>query len=319
MDQIKALGSDLLQTIAPSYKMLGDILNEPDNASAIRATKRETFSYGAHERHNLDVYTPSPSTPNPAGDGPRPVFLFVYGGGFATGAKNLPDVEGDLVYANIGSFIADRLGFETIIIDYTLVHHGARYPSGGNELDMAINWLERRDAGKRRRDIYVMGNSAGGVHVFTWLLEQPFQQTVQRLTAGQGVLKLKALLPLGSPFRWPEETAEYRLRGALIDYYGDKTRVVEEAPVRVLEKVVSGYGGERKWPPVLVIVSELDPDYIKDSGLEFLDIWKKAGGTGTYWVLEGHNHLSPALTLGTQTEELEKWGYELGERIQELK
>ncbi len=82
MDQIGSFGSDIVPIIFPTYKLLGDILNKSENASAIRATKRETFSYGPNERHVLDLFTPSASAPNPAREGPRPVLLFVYGGGF---------------------------------------------------------------------------------------------------------------------------------------------------------------------------------------------------------------------------------------------
>lgn len=318
MDQIRALGNNLVETIVPTYTLLGNILNEPENASRIRATKRETFSYGPHERHALDLFTPSSSTGQHTKTGEHPVMLFVYGGGFMTGSKNLEAVAGELVYANLGSFFAESLSFEIIIMDYTLVQHGARYPSGGNEIDLVTKWLEKRYEGKPKRDFYIMGNSAGGVHVFTWLLEQRFQQTVQRLSKGEGALKLKALVPLGSPFRWPPENEQYQLREALEQYYGDSTKVKTKSPTSVLEREVSDQDGQILWPPVLLIVSELDPDYIRESGQEFLQLWKKAGGKGSHWVLDGHNHLSPVLVLSTHRNDLEKWGYDLIDRIHEL-
>ena len=307
-----------METIVPTYKLLGDILNESDNASKIRATKRETFSCGPHERHTLDLFTPSLSSPHQKENVRRPVMLLVYGGGFVTGSKNLPDVSGELVYANLGSFFAETHGFDTIIMDYTLVQHGARYPSGGNEIDLAIKWLEKRNDEKPQKDFYIMGNSAGGVQVFTWLLEQRFQQTIRRLCTGEGALRLRALLPLGAPFRWPQENEQYQLREALAQYYGDLTAVETKSPINLLEQAVIGQARQISWPPVLVIVSENDPEYIRESGQEFLKLWKKAGGKGNYWVLDDHNHLSPVLVLATQRKELEKWGYDMLERIQGL-
>ncbi|KAL2061090.1 hypothetical protein VTL71DRAFT_9142 [Oculimacula yallundae] len=321
MDKIQTFGDELASTILPSYKLFSDILNRPENARAIHATKRETLSYGPHQRHLLDLFTPRNSAVNPGGDGPRPIFIFVYGGGFKVGNRTIPEVEGGLAYANVGSFMADKLGYETIIMDYKTIDHGAKYPSGGDEIEMVMAWLEKRYASKARRDVYIMGNSAGAAHVMTWLFEPAYDETVKRLTAAQGDLCLKGVAATGGPFRWyHKDMTDTFLQSILVTYYGDEKQVDENAPTEVAKRAVDSSGGNftKTRPPILVAVSEFDPEYMRRSGKEFMEIWKAAGGKGEHWILKGHNHISPVLCMGTGGEREEAWAHETMRRLQDL-
>jgi hypothetical protein len=108
------------------------------------------------------------------------------------------------------------------------------------------------------------------------------------------------------------------LRDGLVKYYGNEESIDGNEPMNLMKKAVDSSAGEMIWPPILVTVSELDPEYIVKSSREFADAWTEVGGKGSYWVLEGHNHLSPVLCLGTGGEKEEAWGYELVKRMQEL-
>lgn len=77
--------------IPGTFKVHGDLLYEPARSSAIHNTNYETHSYGSHERHKLDMYTPSRSTAGPADPNHEPILGFFYGGGFIMGDRILPE------------------------------------------------------------------------------------------------------------------------------------------------------------------------------------------------------------------------------------
>lgn len=56
--------------------------------------------------------------------------------------------------------LLEKHRFETIIIDYRLVKHGAKFPSGTEDLDRALNWIDQRYSGLNR-DAYVLGIPPG--------------------------------------------------------------------------------------------------------------------------------------------------------------
>ncbi len=55
-------------------------------------------------------------------------------GPFVMDDRNMGATPGDLAYRNLGCFFAEKLGIEAIIMDYRLLSHGAKYPSGGNDI-----------------------------------------------------------------------------------------------------------------------------------------------------------------------------------------
>ncbi|MFG3756192.1 hypothetical protein ACGE32_28090, partial [Klebsiella pneumoniae] len=81
--------------IATQLKEMGRVI-DPPKVGAIygRLQQQEPFpgirierdiKYGSAERHRLDVFTPET-----VGGGPRPVLIFVHGGGFVAGDKHTP-------------------------------------------------------------------------------------------------------------------------------------------------------------------------------------------------------------------------------------
>lgn len=65
------------------------------------------------------------------------------------------------------------------------------YPSGGEDVALFMKWLQTsellKDGG---RDVYFLGNSAGGSHVTTFLFDQTFlEERKQYVHAGQGYLE----------------------------------------------------------------------------------------------------------------------------------
>lgn len=299
-----------MDVIGPTFEIFGNKLSQTTTAAAIRSVKRQTFRYGSHDRHVLDLYTPSTTAATP----PSPILFFIYGGGFVTGKRVLSEFDDDLVYCNLGYFMAEKLGYETVIIDYSLLEHGATFPSGAQEIEAALQWvrtnLAPRSLGASTRDLYLLGNSAGGVNLASWLFLDEFARSVTSLTRAEEGLHLRVVAILSSAYVW---TPEAGMKDILVQYYGSVTASEELSPLPLMQRAKKAT--DRAWPHVLVMVSELDPQFVIESSQDFMREWRQVGGSGEYWKLAGHNHISPPLALGCGDADAEAWGYEFGERL----
>lgn len=317
MDIIGPIGRDIMASFGPTFQAYGDMLLQPENVSKIQAAKRETFSYGSPERQKLelDLYTPSDLAPKPASNKSRPILIFAYGGAFISGGKILEAVPDDLVYKNLGYFFAEELGFDTVVMDYRLLGHGAKFPSGGEDVDGVMDWVESRfssglNSVVKPRNVFIMGNSAGAVHVSTWLFCKQFSAKRETFVSGEHGVKLTGVVFLGCPFRLDFNGG---MKDMLQVYFGGEKETKDSEPTALMERATQSKSGVGKaWPQLLVTVSELDPEDISEAGKEFAKSWHEKGGMGTFMEFMGHNHLSPPLSLGTGVEREEAWGFEVG-------
>lgn len=317
MDEIAALRHlPLYAGVLPTAEVCSRLLKP--RADIINATKRETHKYGPHQRHELDIYTPAEKTSNLDKGKNAPLFVFFYGGGFHTGDKVFDLVSGDLVYKNLGSFFADELGYEVAVVDYRLTEHGARFPRGADDLVTSLQWLDKHYQSRGQRDLYIMGNSAGGVHLTTWLFHPDFRASLNWLVAGGEALILRAAITLGCPFTWPQLVIDSKVGDSVKGYYGSEQNVKDNVAMLWVQKAIRDAPSDTKWPPILTLVCEMDPDDIRESGKEFIDLWKTTGRNGQYHVLEGHNHFSVVWSLRCGGKREDKWAYDLGKWLKEL-
>jgi len=98
-------------------------------------------------KHRLDIYQPITSEPTP-------VLIFIHGGGWTFGDKNL--------YTNVGQTFA-RFGLTTVLVNYRL-SPGVRHPSHIQDVASAFAWVYENIHifSGDRENIFVMGHSAGG-------------------------------------------------------------------------------------------------------------------------------------------------------------
>ena len=122
-------------------------------------TEREV-KYGPAERHLLDVFTPEMAAPA------RPVLIFIHGGGFLAGNKRAP---GSPFYDNVMLWAVNN-GFVGVNATYRLAPQSP-YPAGAEDLGAVVAWVASK-IGERGGDparIYLMGHSAGAVHVANFM------------------------------------------------------------------------------------------------------------------------------------------------------
>jgi acetyl esterase/lipase len=101
-------------------------------------------------RHKLDLYLPK-------GAKDFPVLMFVHGGAWKTGNKNL--------YSKLGQTFAKQ-GIGTVIINYRLTDakNGVKHPDHIKDVASAFAWVHDNIAkcGGRNDRIFISGHSAGG-------------------------------------------------------------------------------------------------------------------------------------------------------------
>ncbi|KAK5116578.1 hypothetical protein LTR85_009203 [Meristemomyces frigidus] len=313
MDKLPALGKRIQNIVLPTFNIYAPLIRA--NAETIRSVKKETFTYGPHERQQLDVYSPpSPTLIN----GRKPVVMFEYGGGLIQGARTLPPpmFEG-LVHANVGAFFALKFGYTVVIADYRLLSHGAKFPSGGEDIALAVEWICQNQSqvgpGEEAVDLFVMGNSAGGIHLATFLLHPDFAETRRKVCTGSGT-RLRGAVLLSVPFTFA--SAHESRADTLTEYFGDYTA---NAPLGLLKSARKQHGQEpfdfvKSGTRVMALNGELDPeDEILLSRDDFVKEWLEMsdnasrGALAVDWMPR-HNHISPFASLSTGIEREEAWG-----------
>ena len=131
MEQLPDFGTAISEVAPKTFAAYAPLLVQ--NSRMIRSTRKETASYGPHPRQSLDVYYP------PSQQDDSPILIFCYGGGLVRGEKTFPEYGEGLVHGNIGHFYAEKLGYITVIPDYRLMSHGAKFPSGGEDVVLTVH------------------------------------------------------------------------------------------------------------------------------------------------------------------------------------
>jgi triacylglycerol lipase len=198
--------------------------------------------YGSDERHRLDVYAPKGGA-----RGSLPVLLFVHGGGFVGGDKAQP---GKPFYGNIGAWAAKH-GMVGVVMTYRLAPQH-RWPSGADDVSAAVKWIRENIAthsGDPAR-VFVMGQSAGAVHVASYVARE-------HSAGSSGWAPAGALLISGL-----YDTRTMEKNQFFEAYYG--TDPAAYASASILGALA------RTNVPLFVTVSELDPPDFLRQGNELL-------------------------------------------------
>jgi triacylglycerol lipase len=260
-----ALGPDLIKgslaLVAPFHEKAG--YRAPRVARDLR--------YGEHERHRLDVHTSAAT-----GRRLRPVLLFVHGGGFVGGDKELP---GTPLYDFVGAW-AVRHGWTGVTMNYRLAP-GHTWPSGARDVAAATAWVRAgiSSYGGDPERVVVAGHSAGAVHVASFI-------------AGQGGTS-------------PDHVRGAALLSGIYDLTGDGTPGQAYFSGHPGELVSSLPGLLATSVPLLFSVAERDPVYFQEQAAVLIAAWQARHGTlPNIAYVPGHNHISEIASLGVDDEAL---------------
>ena len=246
--------------------------------------------YGQEARQVLDVFA-RPDVRQ------APVLLFVHGGAFVRGEKNLSR----FVHANVAAEFAAN-GFVTANMGYRLAP-GAPWPEGARDVLAALSWLRAhaRDFGGDPDRLYLMGHSAGCAHCATAV----WDQRVGGLTA------LPVGLVLVSPRLRVDVSAENPNRDGVLAYYGSDT--LEQQDRAPLAQLRHSSHAQRQVPVLLVSTGYENPGLQHDVADALAALTTIAGRqrSPTHIHLPDHNHMSVIAQFNTDLnklgEEIRSW------------
>ncbi|KIK64242.1 hypothetical protein GYMLUDRAFT_241425 [Collybiopsis luxurians FD-317 M1] len=304
MDKVAELKeTDILTILVPTVGFFVPLLAE--KRGFIGSISRRTFKYGATDRHKLDVYYPE----KPASNGKTPVLFHVYGGGYASGARTLPE-PADLAYANIGAYFANK-GFITVIADYRLLPE-AKYPDPIVDVRDAIVWITENPHSLSHGSVtnadsdsfFIIGHSVGATNISTIFLLSLLPDNVQS--------RFRGAVLISGTYASEVETVGPTLNIEFATaFYGSMEKAKDNTPLSQINQFPKDKIATL--PPFFLVAAEKDPE----SFLQATELFHGALSTLTgkqipKLIGKGHNHISEVFALSTGqgeewAEEVYKW------------
>ena len=229
------------------------------------------LKYGPAERNLLDVFMPQ----NVASG--RPVLIFVHGGAFIRGNKRMQDGP---FYDNIMLW-AVKSGFIGVNMTYRLAPQSP-WPAGAEDVASAVQWVSK-EIGERGGDpsrIYLMGHSAGAIHVASYVSHPEFYRA--KNGGLKGAIMVSGIYDLtANPLNEPERS-----------YFGTDA---------------SHYGAQSSLPglmktdiPLMAVSAELDPPVFVGQLEQFRQVaCKRPVGCARTLMLPQHSHMSEVYSINT--------------------
>ncbi|KAF8074903.1 Alpha/Beta hydrolase protein [Lyophyllum atratum] len=258
----------------------------------IQEIPRKTFKYGPLDRHHLDVYYPI--TRNASGK--TQILVWVYGGGFNTGARQMA-APMDLGYACLGAYFARR-GFVVVIPDYRLFPD-AVFPGAAEDVRDAVLWIIRNpdhlttptSPNPDTNGIFMMGHSAGAVHVFSALVIPE--------TAESAVLRpsIAGVVLCAGAHHFDALQREHETQGVVEQLYGGRVGVKEKEPLGLLRNATDATVASL--PRMVLVVAENEPYWLHKASDDFEVALDARGKKPERIVAQGHNHISVNWALST--------------------
>ena len=167
-----------------------------------------------------------------------------------------------------------------------------KWPSGAEDVGSVVAWLRANIAqhGGDPERIFVMGQSAGGTHVATWVF-------MDKVHGAKGPGVAGALL-LSGVYSAVDPGYTTAAPGAnQVAYYGED--VAKYPDMSPLYHVKAGH------PPVFLAVAEYDPYPLAwPSSAMLAALIKCDRAMPRFQVLPDHNHVSPAMQINSSVDTL---------------
>jgi acetyl esterase/lipase len=228
--------------------------------------------YGPADRNLLDVFTPETAAAQT-----HPVLIFIHGGALIRGNKR----EGGGPYYDNIMLWAVKSGFVGVNMTYRLAPKDP-WPAGAEDVGAVVAWVAREIAarGGDPARVYLMGHSAGALHVASYVSHPEFHRV-----DGGG---LKGAIMVSGTY----DLTVVPSNDVMDAYFGpDRSRYEGQSSLHGLLTTKI---------PLMIVTAELDPTGF---GIQFnlLKTQSCAGPNGCIRavVLPQHSHMSEVYSINT--------------------
>jgi triacylglycerol lipase len=265
---------------------MGAVINPPETAKLYAPLQEKEpyagikverdLKYGTDERQALDVFAPEEALRNP-----RAVLMYVHGGAFTAGNKRAP---GSPFYDNIMLFAA-RSGFIGVNVTYRLAPQH-QWPAGAEDVSAAVRWVGENIAarGGDPARVFLMGHSAGAVHVASYIANPKFHG--RRGIGLAGAILLSGLYEFTKSPPGPAEKS----------YFGEEEAKLAEASTLALLPETRAR--------LMVVYAELDPPNFVEQAKVLNETLCRANRCSSLVRLPKHTHMSEVYAFNTKDREL---------------
>lgn len=252
-------------------------LHSPKAADGVTISR--DLSYGPDENHRLTVFQ--------SGGSAKPVLLFVHGGGFVAGQTHYPNTP---FYDNVGLWAANN-GMLGVNMTYRLAPQNP-WPAGALDVGTAVDWVQanaERYGGDPSR-IFIVGHSAGAVHVASYIAHPRFHGADGDGLAG--AILISGLYDIAKVSDPPPGVPNVNAM-----YFGqDKSLYSERSSLAGI--------AESKLP-IMVVIAGLDLPDFELQGVKLMEtLCKRDRQCPRFLHLAGHSHFSEVLAINTADGEL---------------
>ena len=231
------------------------------------------IAYGPDVRHRLDIL--QPSTPMSTA---MPILMFVHGGGFVRGERS----DGE-IFDNVLDYFT-RHGVLGVNATYRLAPDH-QWPAAAEDLAAALAWVREHaeEYGGDPNKIFVMGHSAGAVHVASYAFMEDLHPA-----SGDGV---RGAILLSGVYGAENASADGHV------YFGQPaTSLAQRTPLaQVTGRAI----------PLFIIDAEYDPLMMQRSSLELMSaVCERDGRCPRHQQIRGHNHYSMTYHINTRDDSI---------------
>lgn len=241
-------------------------------------TVTRDLAYGAHPRQMLDVY----HTRRPGDRAPLPVALFVHGGAYVGGDRNvMPEF-----YSNVTTWFA-RNGCVGVNAGYRLAPEAA-YPEGARDIGRAVAWVHDnvQAFGGDPSRIFLIGHSSGGTHVASYVFDDAARGEPGPRIFGQVLISARLRADIQ-----PENPNAVGVRA----YFGDDPAVYHH------RSPITHAAGSRV--PTMIVIAEFESPLLDVYALDLFHAMSRAAPPELRLVrMDRHNHTSIIAHFNTSEE-----------------
>lgn len=260
------------------------VLYKKVNLPEAQVVKNIDYSHDAKSdqaKNRLDLYLPKGKD--------WPTMVFVHGGGWNTGDKDLR-VAGADVYSNIGRYFASQ-GIGTAVISYRLLP-GVDWKTQVLDVAKATAWVHDHISEYKgdAKSIFLTGHSAGAQLASRVALDSSVLQSL-----GLSPQILCGVIPIsgvGFNFMSPEVYEYGKDQGAIQATFN------QAELSKILRKKLSPiFFVKQASPPFLILYAAHDPKQIKHDSQKLDDALKRVGAQRQIYAVPKENHKSMVLAL----------------------